>query len=518
MNFRCGQVARRWALIIALGLMQSAALAQTPPFSNKEIGFLEKRPKTFGFQRPRTDVMGSIKTVGVMPIDGQIAADIPGAAEVLTRVENEMVARLKEAGFNVVPPDELRASREAAATTVGAMFDPKTGAADELKLEQYQQLIWKDYRERHKVDGYVMSAIVVSPATENNGESGWDGVTDSTTGLGALANFMSGSKREMAILPAMSVAVWLTDPDFQVQYLASGGLHLMMYLRKPLGAPIDYVEVASAPEILDQPRVVRAMDVIFDPMYKSAKQIQEERRKGMHRYALKYAPALGERAPDGSEFINAETFRANYPRIFVTPVQWSSDARGSNKVHALEQQLMDKLTKLDKAVVHPDRLLDALMAELQQAPDLYNPRNGTFVKAAFEATRARAFESIARDAPFDAVLYPSIVAQPAVFESGEAHWVGTQQVVTGDATSLQAKLNKAGRQIGTVTALVLQLRLTDRSGKLLYVGSGGIELTAFLRDGGFVPRSDWDLLSDKERNAAAINFALKRLLQTEPKK
>jgi hypothetical protein len=252
-------------------------------------------------------------------------------------------------------------------------------------------------------------------------------------------------------------------------------------------------------------------------MYKSGKQIQDERRKGMHRYTLKYAPALGERAADGSEFITAETFRASYPRIFVTPVQWSSDARSSDKVKALEQLLMDKLTKLDKTVVHPDKLLDALMAELQQAPDLYNPRNGTFVKAAFEATRARAFDSIARDTPFDAVLYPSIVTQPAVFESGKAQWIGTEQVVTGDATSLQAKLGSAGRQIGTVTALVLQLRLTDLSGKTLYVGSGGIELNAFLREQGFVTRSDWDLLADKERNAAAIDFALKRLLQTERK-
>ncbi|HEY5754603.1 MAG TPA: hypothetical protein VIU34_02210 [Steroidobacter sp.] len=518
MSNRYGRGLPLGVLSLVLALVQLPALAESPPFSNKEIGFMEKMPKTSGFARLRTDVLGSIKTVGVMPMDGLMAAGIPGGPEALTRIEQEMVARLQEAGFKVVPPDELRASRETAAAAVGKLFDPITGEADELKLEQYQQSIWKDYRSRHQVDGYVFSALVTRSATESQGSSEWDGATDSTTGLGALANFMSGSKRQMAVVPALSVAVWLTDTNMNMQYLAAGGLHLLMYLRKPPGAPVDYVEVAPAPELFTEPRIMRAMDAIFDPIYKSTAQREAERRKPGNRPTLKYAPALSDRAPDGTEFISATDFLNGYKRVLVMPLQWKSDARRGERTHAFERQLAERLTALDKAVIPPDRLVDAFAAEFNQPVERFNPRNGTFNPDSLQASRERAFASIEREAPFDAILYPSLELRPAIFESGEAHWLGTQQAVTGDATTLQAKLSSAGQKLGTTTALALQLRLTDRAGKALHVGMGGIELTQVLGDNGFLARSEWDLLGDKQRNAAAIDFALKRLLQAEPRK
>lgn len=498
-------------LSVVLGLIQLPALAESPPFSNKEIGFNEKMPKTFGFARLRTDVLSSIKTVGVMPIDGQMATGTPGLNEGLTRIEQEMVKRLQEAGFKVVPPDELRVSRETAAAAVGNMFDPVTGEPDELKLEQYQQAIWKDYRSRHQVDGYVMSALVNRSATESQGSSEWDGATDSTTGLGALASFMSGSKRQMAVVPALSVGVWLTDTDMNMQYLAAGGLHLLMYLRKPQGAPVDYVEVAPAPELFAEPRIMRAMNAIFDPIYKSTAQREAERRKPGP--SLKYAPALSDRAADGTEFITAADFRDRYKRILVMPLQWNSDARRSDKAQVFELQLGERLTTLGKTVIPQELLIDAFNAEFNKPIERFNPRNGAFNPDSLQASRERAFASIEKEAPFDAILYPSLELRPAIFESGEAHFLGAQQAVTGDATSMQAKLSSAGQKIGTTTALALQLKLNDRAGKTLYIGMGGIELITELKENGFVKRSEWDLLGDKQRNVAAIDFALKRLLQ-----
>lgn len=499
-------------LSLVLCLAQLPAFAESLPFSNNEIGFKEKMPKTHGFQRPRTDVLGSIKVVGVMPVDGQLGTSTPGVDEALTRIEQGVVARLQEAGFKVVPPDELRASRETAAAAVGTLYDPITGEADKLKLEQYQQLIWKDYRSRHQVDGFVMSALVPSSATENQGSSVWDGVTDSTTGQGALASFLSGSKRQMAVVPALSLAVWLTDTDLNMQYLASGGLHLLMYLRKPTGAPVDYVEVAAAPELLSQQRVARALDVIFDPIYKTEMQLRAERRKLSSRPAFTYAPALSDRAPDGSEFISPTDFRNGYKRVLVMPVQWSSQARSGENPRRLERQLVDRLEKLDKEVIPPGRVLDAFEVEFSKPLERYNPRNGAFVQASLQAARERAFASIEAERPFDVILYPSLEVRPAIFESGEAHFLGARQAVTGDATTMEAKMSSAGQKLGTTTALALQLRLTDRAGKTLYVGMGGIELTAVLGDNGFLPRSEWDLLGDKQRNVAAIDFALDRLL------
>lgn len=517
-----GNPARRLAYgaMAVLVLAAQPAFGEQPSFTNKEIGFVAKPPFEAQFQRVRTDVLSSIKTVGVMPMElvgGE--AMLPGAAQAIARMENDLVQRLTAAGFKVVPPAAMHASREVAAGIAGNLFDPVTGEADELKLEQYQQLLWKDYRSRNTVDGYVMSAVMLRPAKESSGGSTWDGVTDSTTGLGALASLMSGSKREMAVVPALSLVMWLTDANQRVEYHAAGGLHLLMYLRKPPGLPVDYVEVAAGPELLSPTRVTRAMDVIFEPILKSQAQIEAEKkqRKGAPRYSLQYAPALGERAPDGSEFITQADFQARYQGILIMPLRWSSDARTGEAARQFEQMLADRLTALGKTVIPPNRVLEAMALQMQSSKMSYDGRSGALDRASFDSIKSAGYTEIARTTPFEAVLHATIVERPALFEAGEAHWLGTRQYVTGDATALEAKLSPAGRKLGTVTALALQLRLTDLNDKVLYEGSGGIELSRLLEANGFVNRSAWDMLTDKERNAAAIDLALGRLVKEAKK-
>lgn len=508
-----------YAAVALLALAALPAMGEQPPFTNKEIGFVGKPPFQPEFQRVRTDVLSAIKTVGVMPMEmigGE--AMVPGAAEAIARMENDLVQRLTAAGFKVVPPAAMNASREVAAGIAGNLFDPVTGEADELKLEQYQQVLWKDYRSRNPVDGYVMTSVMFRPAKESSGGSTWDGVTDSTTGLGALASFMSGSKREMAVVPALSLVMWLTDANQRVEYHAAGGLHLLMYLRKPPGMRVDYVEVAASPELLSPTRVSRAMDVIFEPILKSPAQIEAEKqqRKGAARYSLQYAPALGERAPDGSEFITQADFQARYKGILVMPLRWHSDARTGEAARQFERMLADRLTALGKTVIPPDRVLETMAQQMQSSKMSYDGRTGALNRASFDSIKSAGYTEIARTTAFDAVLHMTVVERPALFEAGEAHWLGARQYVTGDATALEAKLSPAGRKLGTVTALALQLRLTDLNDKVLYEGSGGIELSRLLGPNGFVNRSAWDMLADKERNAAAIELALGRLVRPLP--
>jgi hypothetical protein len=393
-------VTRRMALLLLLALHATAALANgVPAFSNKEIGFDRKPPNNPEFSRPRADVLGAIKTVGVMPVDAGNVGAIPGLAEAVARMEAELVARLTAAGFKVVPPAEIRRSREVAAAASEGAFDPMTGKADPWRMEQYQQHLWKDYRSRNAVDGYVMSAIVVRQATESAGGSVWDGVTDSTTGLGPIANFVSGSKRQMAVMPAVSLAVWLTDRDFRAQYSAAGGLHLLMYLRKQSGSPVDYVEVAVGPEMFGEQRVTRAMDIIFEPIMKSATELALERVEGKKkkpRYSLKYAPALGDRAPDGSEFISPADFRAGYKSVLVAPLQWSNPARDGAAADGFEKLIVEKVTALGKTVIPPQRLLDALKPYAQSPQPLYDTRTGSVDRTAFETIRTAAFVDLAR--------------------------------------------------------------------------------------------------------------------------
>jgi hypothetical protein len=225
-----------------------------------------------------------------------------------------------------------------------------------------------------------------------------------------------------------------------------------MYLRKPPGAPVDYVEVAVGPELLSEQRVARAMDILFERIVKSMAQIEAEKkqRKPAPRYSLSYAPALGDRAPDGSQFITPAEFRTKYKNIVQAPLQWSSPANKGELAKEFEKLLAQKVSALGKTVIPPERLMEALLQQIKESTEPFDARSGRVNKTAFETLKTAALAELGRETPIDAVLTATIVQRPALFENGVAHWLGTQQPATGDATALEAKMSSASRQLGTI--------------------------------------------------------------------
>src|SRR5258706_7738911 len=86
------------------------------------------------------------------------------------------------------------------------------------------------------------------------------------------------------------------------------------------------------------------------------------------------------------------------------------------------------------------------------------------------------------------VIMPSIVPRKAPFKEGYAHWDGVSEPVTGGGSLLfnSSIFNPNIGYSGQLEANSLKLRVLDGTGKLLYQGLGGVQLTEHLDHGQLV--------------------------------
>src|SRR2546425_3341536 len=85
------------------------------------------------YKVPRESFYPALKTVAVAPV--RLPSDLEDPEPVRALFTSAIAARLKNAGFAVVPPTEAGPIIEEKTKEAGGIFDPTTGKPDETKVK-----------------------------------------------------------------------------------------------------------------------------------------------------------------------------------------------------------------------------------------------------------------------------------------------------------------------------------------------------------------------------------------------
>jgi hypothetical protein len=142
---------------------------------------------------------------------------------------------------------------------------------------------------------------------------------------------------------------------------------------------------------------------------------------------------------------------------------------------------------------------------------LFDPTTGARDSAKFSLARRLTMAALKQRFGADAWLHPRIVFSPAKFDAGKATWDGaTENYQSFGAKFLSALLGT--ETYGRTPALSFAVDLEDLDGRDLYVDQGGLQLYELPHGRQFEPIPDSALYADPDRNAKAVQLALRALV------
>jgi hypothetical protein len=464
----------------------------------------------------------SIHSVAVLPVDLGVAAHlVPNPHAAVVQIEKQAAEHLASAGYKVIPADEMRKIITEVTPSIGDLYDTRTGRPYPDRIRDRAELIWQTHLLKHAPDAYLLMSLVLRKAEVNNYAASWDGIKENVSGRNALVDFWTGPAQQFAAVPGLSLAVWLITPDKVLIYGGSGGLHLVAYIRQS-GGHADYLEVAPSEAIVAEARVERALNVGLDPAFPKAAaantangRTKDSRRSSAAAASYPQAPVKGSVAPGAPPFVTASQFRSRYKKIALAPVTLPEAVRDQAVASRYEAILKHQLEAAGFEVVGSELFLKFFAREFFAGDNLYDPETGRFNQEKVISMRMHAFELERQECGCDVLMSASIFRRPALFTGPEAHWLGATQIVTGDSTSLAAKLDKGGNKVGSIPATVFHVMVVDPARVTLYEGLGGLELQSRLTGGGFTPVSSSELYVDAQRNETAVALALADLISVK---
>lgn len=493
--------------------LAGAALA-TPVFAagtyrNIDIDYVGRVFTEPYFKTQPPQVAKSVHVVAILPVDLGVAGElVPHPQEAAERIEKLAADRLAKAGIQVIPAAAMRDLMNEARASIGDLYDTHTGQPRTDRIFARSKFLWDEERKRHPADAYLMISLVSREAQVSRSTARWDGIEDSASGHGELAdtvaNFLIGPAQQFAGIPAFSLAVWLLDSEKNTQYASAGGLHLGAYIRRTGSFP-EYVPIAPSDAVVGESRIQRALDVALDPAL--PRTVKQERRA-----SFPEAPAFGGPAPGAPPFLTAAQFRAKYHKIALKPVGLPQFPRQAEIRARYESIIRKQLEAAGFEVIGSDAFMHVWMGIYKSEDDLVDGQTGRRNKGRLAALHAQADQMLREQTQCDALLSAQVFGRPALFLRAEAHWLGASQVVSGDSTALEAKLAGVAGKVGSLSATALSITVVDTTEVVLYEGAGGIELRAHLTPTGFAAVPDDKLFADPQRDETAVHLALADLL------
>lgn len=174
------------------------------------------------FKVPRDSFYPALKTIAVAPV--ALPGDLEDPEPVRALFSSAIAAKLKNAGFAVVPATDAGPVIEQKTKDAGGVFDPTTGKADEAKVKALNAAIGHELKARFNADAVLVPSIRVVNAALSHDQAHWDGASEGAGKGGfwkAMVRTHSGSIR------ALSLVVILADPDGQLLYAKGGGIQVL---------------------------------------------------------------------------------------------------------------------------------------------------------------------------------------------------------------------------------------------------------------------------------------------------
>ncbi len=455
-----------------------------------------------GFLNPRDEIIAAIKTIGVMPLAVDDA--VPDAGRVTEHYESEVVARLEKAGFAVVKPAAMRAIRERLLQSLGGVYDPVTGRPQADKLKALREFEASEYLETVKIDATLWIGIVERRAKASNTSADWDGVRDRSTGLPGFGGGLAGLSSDpfVGTLRALSFEVELRDAYGKVLYNRYGGLQPLEYIPMSVGRGKS---VRGEPvSILAEPaRDQRAIALALDPLTLGAASAAE---------ATSRLSPVERQADNLPVRVPLRQFRKRYHTIAIAPLELPWIPQRTDTDGQFRELLAARLRQLGFAVAGEASYAERWVAEVTAAGGFYDRNTGRLDRERFAGARRRMFTALREEFGIDAVLQPSVKMRTAVFRYLIADWDGADESIASGTGVSKGFLDPNGDYMGTLPALSLFVRITNGEDETVYEDVGGIQLAGRVDHGYVVDLPEARLLTDKNRNEAAVHLALHALV------
>jgi hypothetical protein len=213
--------------------------------------------------------------------------------------------------------------------------------------------------------------------------------------------------------------------------------------------------------------------------------------------------------------IPEDQFRSTIKTVALSPIIVPDGLEKPDQVKAKFESLLDaKLRKLGFKVI-PSSEYDAIWKKMMdKVGGYFDPVTGKRDDAKFKAVRTHTLREVNTKLKADAVVYSLIRVFPVPFNSNQASWHGTSEsLVAGGA--LQKFFSNQFH--GTVSALSFGVNISDPNEVDMYVNWGGIQVLGRVSGWQVVNIPPEEILTNEERNAAAVEIALDPLeKQPEP--
>lgn len=201
------------------------------------------------------------KTIAIVPII--VPEDLEDPEPVKTTFESLIEAKLREAGFLVVPTGEYAAIWKQKAEQVGGYFDPLTGKPDISKLRSVREQTCQELAKKYNLDAILFPFIRVVKAQWHNGTAYWGGTSESLKPLGQKL-LESLFLETRGTVPALSLVVAIQDIHGSDLYVNAGGIQV---LSKMTGLK-TFVPVPREQLFADQERNAKAVNLSLDALVK----------------------------------------------------------------------------------------------------------------------------------------------------------------------------------------------------------------------------------------------------------
>ncbi len=456
------------------------------------------------FKVAPAELLATLRTIGVVP--SVVPNDVPDAEQVAQRLDSEVVSWLTSAGYQVVPPAEMRAIRARASAAMGGVYDPLTGRAVKEKLAALDEFTNVEFTVKHRVDALLRIAVVTRRARFLGGVAGWDGVHESSTGQTGVSGLMVGLG-SAGKLPALSLAVQLTEVQGNALYASLGGLQLLGYVDRS-GRNGAFGQRSVDPKfIMDDPvRDERALALALDPL----------RRTRAAASGAESAPTPTRLPPPAPvQKLARKEFLSRYRRVALVPVDAPDIEQHDRLQLRYRELLVSRLSQLGFDVVVDDNYNRAWTDERARVGGFHDPFTGRLDVGKVKASQASVFGAMGERLAASAFVLPAVEVRSARYSGGTAEWDGTRESVVREGV-FESLGTFEVYFFGELDARSLAVRIVDAKGELLFEGAGGIQLAEKLAGYRPVALPEPDLFADPARDVRAVALALRALEPPPP--
>jgi len=209
------------------------------------------------FKIPEDQLRAKVKVIALAPLN--LPTNLEDPAPVQSKYESLIEAKLREAGFTVVPSREYAAIWKQMIEQLGGFFDPLTGKRDEQKYKTVREHTLREVGFKTKADALLDFAIAVVKANFGANRASWNGTTEELVPGGALTAFLIGGSS--GTVGALSLFVALSDLNGVNMYANAGGIQLLSKL-----SGRNFVTVPRHELFADEERNRQAVNIALNPL------------------------------------------------------------------------------------------------------------------------------------------------------------------------------------------------------------------------------------------------------------